>query len=76
MSMKRTPTDSHTVRAAALNASISRPMRMRPRPSRAANAVTPQSGIDTTNTRDADPGFSDLGGRFVLLYADAAELGR
>lgn len=32
--------------------------------------------IDTTNTHDADPGFSDLGGRFVLLYADAAELGR
>jgi hypothetical protein len=31
---------------------------------------------DATAARDLDPGFSDLGGRFLLLYLDAAELGR
>lgn len=31
---------------------------------------------DTTGARDLDPGFSDLGARFLLLYLDAAELGR
>lgn len=32
--------------------------------------------IDTTGARDADPGFADLGSRFLLLYATAAEMGR
>lgn len=32
--------------------------------------------VDASGVRDVDPGFSDLGGRFLLAYADAAELGR
>jgi len=32
--------------------------------------------LDSTSAYDIDPGFSDLGGRFVLAYFDAAELGR
>lgn len=32
--------------------------------------------VDTTGAYDLDPGWSDLGGRFVLAYYDAAELGR
>lgn len=32
--------------------------------------------LDTLERADLDPGFADLGGRFQLLYADAAELGR
>lgn len=31
---------------------------------------------DRTDRSDADPGYSDLGVRFALLYFDAAELGR
>lgn len=30
--------------------------------------------LDTTGALDADPGFSDLGARFVLVYFTAAEL--
>ncbi len=32
--------------------------------------------IDATDANDTDPGFSDLGARFKLIYATAAELGR
>lgn len=32
--------------------------------------------VDTLATGRDDPGFADLGTRFLLLYADAAELGR
>jgi hypothetical protein len=32
--------------------------------------------IDTTGANDADPGFADLGGRFRLIYATAAEMDR
>ena len=32
--------------------------------------------VDTTGVNDVDPGFSDLGARFTLLYATAAEMGR
>lgn len=32
--------------------------------------------VDATDTNDTDPGFSDLGARFKLIYATAAELGR
>ncbi len=32
--------------------------------------------VDLTGANDVDPGFSDLGSRFVLAYATAAELGR
>lgn len=31
---------------------------------------------DTTQRNDADPAFDDLGGRFLLVYVDASELGR
>lgn len=30
--------------------------------------------IDSTDAGNADPGFADLGTRFLLVYADAAEL--
>ena len=32
--------------------------------------------VDATGARDVDPGFGDLGSRFLLAYADRAELGR
>jgi hypothetical protein len=32
--------------------------------------------VDTTGAVDLDPGFADLGSRFVLAYFTAAELGR
>lgn len=32
--------------------------------------------IDATGVDDLDPGFSDLGSRFLLVYADKAEVGR
>ncbi|MBK6532609.1 MAG: hypothetical protein IPN17_28235 [Deltaproteobacteria bacterium] len=32
--------------------------------------------MDASGVGDLDPGFSDLGSRFLLLYLDAAELGR
>lgn len=32
--------------------------------------------VDRTGRLDADPGLDDLGGRFALVYLDAAELGR
>ncbi|TAK31002.1 MAG: hypothetical protein EPO40_06310 [Myxococcaceae bacterium] len=32
--------------------------------------------MDASGAGDLDPGFSDLGSRFLLLYLDAAELGR
>lgn len=32
--------------------------------------------VDRTGRLDADPGLDDLGSRFALVYADAAELGR
>jgi len=31
---------------------------------------------DTTQKNTLDPAFDDLGGRFLLVYVDAAELGR
>lgn len=30
--------------------------------------------VDTAGTLDVDPGFADLGERFLVAYADAAEL--
>ena len=30
--------------------------------------------VDTTGAVDVDPGFSDLGSRFVLMYVTAAEM--
>ena len=55
MSTNATPSFSHILRAAALNASISLPMVAASRWSLAAKGVTPQSGIDSTSTRPARP---------------------
>ena len=55
MSNQATPAASASSRLTALNASISAAIRALSRPVRVANGVTPQSGIETTNTRDGSP---------------------